>query len=116
MKIIVTWLLSALAIGISAWLIPGAEISGFGAALLAALILGAVNAVIRPLLIILTLPINILTLGLFTLVINAGMVALTAAILPGFSIANFWIAVLFSVVLSVIGWILNGVIKDNPKK
>lgn len=116
MKIIITWLLSALAIGISAWLIPGAEISSFGAALLAALILGAVNAVIRPLLIILTLPINILTLGLFTLVINAGMVALVAAMLPGFSIANFWVAVLFSVVLSVVAWILNSAIKDDVEK
>lgn len=116
MKILVTWILSALAIGISAWLIPGAEISGFGAALLAALILGAVNAVIRPLLIILTLPINILTLGLFTLVINAGTVALTAALLSGFSIANFWVAVLFSLVLSLVTWIMEGAIKDDVKK
>lgn len=113
MKIFLTWLISALALLISAWLIPGVTISGFGSALLAALILGAINAVIRPILIILTLPINILTLGLFTLVINALMVALAAYILPGFSIDNFGIAIIFSIILMIVSSIMQSMIKDE---
>lgn len=104
MKLIITWIVSALAILLSAWLVSGVHVSGFGSALIAALVLGAVNAVIRPILIIFTLPINILTLGLFTLVINASMVALTAFILPGFSIKNFWTALIFSLILSLVNW------------
>jgi len=116
MKIFLTWLISALALLISAWLIPGVYIAGFGSALLAALILGAINAVIRPILIILTLPINILTLGLFTFVINALMVALAAYILPGFSIANFWIAIIFSIILMIITSIMQSLIKEKGSK
>lgn len=112
MKLLATWLIGAAAISISAWIMPGVNVSGFGSALLAALILGIVNAFIRPLLLILTLPINILTLGLFTLVINTAMVGLTAWILPGFSIANFWIALIFSIILSVITWIMEGIFKE----
>ena len=113
MKILLTWIIGALAILLSAWIVPGVNIAGFGASLLAALILGAVNAVIRPIIIILTLPINILTLGLFTLVINVAMVALVALIIPGFSIANFWTALIFTIILSIITWIMEGVIKEE---
>ena len=113
MKLLITWLASALAILLSAWLVPGVYISGFGSALIAAIVLGVVNAIIRPILIVLTLPINILTLGLFTLVINAAMVALSAAVLPGFSISSFWTAVLFSLILTVIDWIIEGLIKEK---
>lgn len=79
MKLIITWILSTIALLISSWLVPGAKVSGFWAGLIAALVLGVVNATIRPLLVILTLPINILTLGLFTLIINALMVWLVSA-------------------------------------
>ena len=113
MKLLITWLASALAILLSAWLVPGVYISGFGVALIAAVVLGAVNAIIRPILIVLTLPINILTLGLFTLIINAAMVALSAAVLSGFSISNFWTAILFSLILTVIDWIMEGLIKEK---
>jgi putative membrane protein len=112
MKLLITWLTSTAAILISAWLIPGASVSGFWAGLLIAVVLGIVNAVIRPLLLILTLPINVLTLGLFTLIINALMVLLVAAIIPGFLISSFWIALLFSIILSVIVWILEAVLEQ----
>ena len=113
MKLLLTWIIGALAILLSAWIVPGVSIAGFGASLLAALILGAVNAMIRPIIIILTLPINILTLGLFTLVINVAMVSLVALIIPGFSIANFWTALIFTIILSIITWIMEGVIKEK---
>lgn len=112
MKLILTWLISAISILLSAWIAPGVTISGFGAALLAAVVLGAVNAFIRPIILFFTLPINILTMGLFTLVINAGMVALAAFIIPGFSIAGFWTALLFTLILSVITWMIEGLVKE----
>lgn len=115
MKLIITWLVSALAIFLSAWISPGVNISGFGSALIAAIILGAVNSFIRPIILFLTLPINIVTLGFFTLVINAGMVALVAFLVPGFSVAGFWTALIFTIVLSAVSWIMEGVIKE-PKK
>ncbi|MDD2354349.1 MAG: phage holin family protein [Patescibacteria group bacterium] len=115
MKLILTWLISSLAVIVSAYIVPGAQISGFLAALLAAIMLGAVNSFIRPILLFLTLPINVLTLGLFTLVINALMVLLAAAIVPGFAISGFWVALLFSVILSLITWLMEQVIKKDIK-
>lgn len=107
MIFILNWFISTLAIIISAYLLPGVIIETFVAALIAALVLGLVNAIIRPILIILTLPLNILTLGLFTLVINALMVMLTSYLVPGFSVINFWWALLFSLILSLISAILS---------
>ncbi|MBU1951436.1 phage holin family protein, partial [Patescibacteria group bacterium] len=80
MKILIKWLVSTIAIIITAYLLPGVEVDGFVAALIASLVLGLINAFLKPLLVILTLPINIISLGLFTLVINAGLVMLMAAI------------------------------------
>lgn len=99
MKILVNWLLSALAITVSAYLLPGVEIKNFVTALAVAVILGLINSFIRPVLILLTLPINILTLGLFTLVINACLILLTSLLMPGFVVASFWWALLFGIVL-----------------
>lgn len=107
MKFLTKWLISTLAIIIAAYLIPAVEIDGLFSAFVAALVLGLINTVLKPILIILTLPINILTLGLFTLVINAGLVLLTDVIVPGFAIAGFWWAMLFSVVLSLLTFALN---------
>jgi putative membrane protein len=107
MIFILNWFISTLAIIISAYLLPGVIIKTFVAAFIAALVLGLVNAIIRPILIILTLPLNILTLGLFTLVINALMVMLTSYLVPGFSVINFWWALLFSLILSLISAILS---------
>jgi putative membrane protein len=115
MKILLTWLISSLAIIISAYIVPGVYIKGFFTALITSVILGAINAIIRPILLFLTLPINILTLGLFTLVINALMVSLAAAILPGFSVGGFWVAMLFSIILSLVTWLMEGLIKEGRK-
>jgi putative membrane protein len=109
MAFIINWLVSTLAVIISAYLLPGVSLSGFFAALVTALILGLVNAVIRPVLLVLTLPLTVLTLGLFALVINALLVMLTSAIVPGFYVRNFWWALLFGLVLSLINLALSGI-------
>lgn len=95
----VKWLLSALAIMVAAYLLPGVKIDGFFPAMVAAVVIGLINAFIKPILIILTLPINILTLGLFTLIINAFLVMLASALVPGFDVTGFGWAILFSIVL-----------------
>ncbi len=100
MKIIFHWLLSALVLGLSALLLPGVEVSLTGA-LLGAAVIGVFNLLIKPLLTLLTLPINILTLGLFGIVLNAGALFLIAMIVPGFAISSFWWALLLSIVLSL---------------
>lgn len=109
MNFLLQWLVSGLAIIITAYLLPGVRVTGFFAALITALILGLINAFIRPVLILLTLPLNILTLGLFTLVINALLIMLAAAIIPGFSVQGFWWALLFGLVLAVISYALGAI-------
>ena len=104
MGFLINWLVSGLAIVIAAYLLPGIKLTGFFAALVTALVLGLINAVIKPVLLLLTLPINILTLGLFTLVINALLILLTAKIVPGFQVDGFWWAVAFSVVLTLVNF------------
>ncbi len=98
MGILITWIASTIVILIAAYILPGVHVENFWTALLVALVLGILNALVRPLLFLLTLPITILTLGLFTIVINALMVLLAAAIVPGFTVDGFWWAVLFSLV------------------
>lgn len=105
--IIIKWLIMTLSIIISAYFIPGVKISGFWSALWVALFLGIVNIVIRPILILITLPINILTLGLFTFVINALLILLASSVIKGFVVDGFLSAIIFSVVLSVINFLLN---------
>jgi putative membrane protein len=107
MMLLLKWLLMALSVGIAAYLIPGITVNGFFSALLVALFLGIVNTLIRPLLILITLPITILTLGLFTFVINAVLVLLVSSVIHGFEVRGFWTAMLFSIVLSIIQYILN---------
>ena len=107
---IIKILVNALAVFIAAYLLSGVEIKNFWSAVLTAILLAIVNALIRPLLIILTIPISILTLGLFILVIDALLLMLIDALLPGLKIKNFWWALLFSIVLSVINSILSWVV------
>ena len=85
-------------------LVPGIEVHGIGTLIGAALLLGFVNAVVRPLLIILTLPVTIFTLGLFLLVINAAMLGLVAWMFDDFNINGFWPALFGSIIVSIIGW------------
>ncbi|EKE15918.1 MAG: hypothetical protein ACD_11C00076G0011 [uncultured bacterium] len=113
MKIILHWIVASLAVFITAYLLPGVEVSGFMAALLAALIIGILNAFIRPALLILTLPINILSLGLFTLFINAFLIMLASKIVPGFSVDGLFWALAFSLVLSLVNFFLHRFKNDN---
>ncbi|MCE1225377.1 MAG: phage holin family protein [Geobacteraceae bacterium] len=107
MSIIINWLISGIAIVITAYLLPGIHLSGFKAALLTAVVLGLINAVIKPVLKLLTLPLTIMTLGLFSLVINALLIMLTAKLVPGFQVQGFLWAVAFSIVLAVVNWVLS---------
>ncbi len=107
MNILINWLVSAFAILVTAYLLPGVVVGSFTTALVVALVLGIINAFIKPILLILTLPINILTLGLFTFVINALIIILTADLVPGFKVNGFWWALLFSIVLSIINSFLH---------
>lgn len=95
------WLISALAIILTSYLLPGATVTLVGALILA-VVLALINAYLRPLILALTLPINVVTLGLFSLVINAVLVLLAARIVPGFELAGFWSALWFSIILSLI--------------
>lgn len=104
---ILSLLLSTVAVFVAGSILPGVKINGFGTALIVAVVLGIINAFIRPLLLILTLPINILTLGLFTFVIMGFCAWLTSQIVPGFYLANFWWAMGFALVLAVINSFLN---------
>lgn len=106
MKLFFHWLVAAIAIAIAAHIVPGVSITLVGT-LIAAVVLGALNLLIRPILFVLTLPINILTLGLFSLVINAFLVMLAALLVPGFSVAGFWTALLFAVVLAIVNWVFH---------
>lgn len=111
MAILANWIVSGLAIFLSAYLLSGVHVDGFATALVVAVVLGIVNAVLKPVLIILTLPINILTLGLFTLVINALLILLTTQFVSGFRVDGFWWAFLFSLVLSIVNSFLHSLVK-----
>lgn len=100
-QMLVRWVVSALVILVSAYLLPGIHLQDFVTALIIAVVLGVINAVLRPILIILTLPITIITFGLFLLVINALLIMLTAYIVPGFRVDSFWWALLFGLIVSV---------------
>lgn len=106
-NLILRWILLALALLAVASIVPGITIKGFGTALIVALVIGLINVFIRPIIEILTLPINILTLGLFTFVINALLLWLAAAIVNGFEIAGFIAALLGSILLSIFSLIIN---------
>ena len=107
MKIIVRWLLLAAALLLVAHLYPGVSVSSFGSALIAALVLGLFNTLVRPLLVLLTLPVTLLTLGLFLFVINALMFWAAASVLDGFNVAGFSAALIGSLIYSVCGMVID---------
>jgi putative membrane protein len=109
MRFLIHWLVVAAALWIAAYLVPGVRFSSSASLLFAALVLGLVNALVRPVLFILTLPITILTLGLFYLVINGLAFALTAALVPGFTVTSFGNAILGALVVSIVSWILGAI-------
>ena len=112
---LLNWITSAIGVMLVAYIVPGIEVKDFITALLVALVLGLVNAIIRPLLIIFTLPITILSLGLWLLVVNALMLLLVDRWVSGFTVNGFWTALLGSVVLTLIGWAANTIFGDKKK-
>jgi putative membrane protein len=113
--ILVRWLILTAAILAAAYLVNGIVVSGFWAAFFAAAILSILNVFFKPLLIILTLPVNILTLGLFTFVINAVLLKIASALIPGFDIHGFWPAVFGAIIISVVNWLLGKLISDGGR-
>jgi len=108
----VNLIVSTLAVLISAYILPGIKVDGFLTALIVAVVLGIVNMIIRPILLLLTFPLTILSLGLFYFVINALMVLLVSAIVPGFKVSGFFWALIFSLVLSIVSSFLNSLVKQ----
>ena len=106
-------LVSSLAVFFGAYILPGVYLDGFPTAILVALLIGFLNAFLRPILVILTIPITFVTFGLFLLVINAVIILLADYALSGFVVNSFFTAVLFSIIVSVITWILEAI--ANPK-
>lgn len=113
MYLILKWVLFALALIFTAWIVPGITVANFLAALFVVVIIALINLSIRPLILAITLPINFLTLGLFTFVINALLLMLAGWIAPGFSVDGFWSAFLGSLILSILGALINMI--DNKK-
>lgn len=110
MRFFARLVLNGLAIVIAAWLLPGIQITSPLSALLAGVILGFVNALVRPVLFFLTLPLTLLTLGLFIFVLNAICFSLTAWLVPGFSVDGFFSAAFGALLVTVVSWILNGLV------
>jgi putative membrane protein len=110
MRLLVVWLVNTAALIAVAYLMPSVTIASFGAALVAALALGLVNAVIRPVLVLLTLPVTVLTLGLFILVINGLLFWAVGTFIEGFHVAGFWAGVIGAIVFSIISWLLSALV------
>jgi len=108
--ILARWLITTVAILLVPYLISGVQVSGLGSALVAAGFIGILNALVRPVLIILTLPLTIVTLGLFVLVINALLFMLAAAIVPGLQVSSFWSAFFAAIIVSIVSWIMNSAV------
>ena len=110
--LLIRWALTSVALWLTSRLISGIVVEGLLPLVLAAIVLGFVNAIVRPLVLVLTLPLNILTLGLLTFVINGAMLKLTAGMVPGFRVEGFWSAVGGALLLSVISFLLSLFISD----
>lgn len=115
MSLLLRWVISAASVMAAAYVVPGVSVRSFWAALIAALIIGLVNALIRPLVLLLTLPVNVITLGLFTLVVNALMFWLASSIAKGFDVANFKAAFLGALVYWLVSWLVNGLFGTKDK-
>lgn len=113
MHLILRWVLNALALLLVAYVVPGVSVANFFTALLVAVVLGILNALIRPILLILTLPITIVTLGLFALVINALVFWMASAFVPGFEVAGFWAAFWGSLVLWAVSCATNSLLDEG---
>jgi putative membrane protein len=113
MNWIIRFLLNGLAVVLTAYLLPNVDVDGYGTALIVALILSIANVIVKPILVVLTIPITILTLGLFLLVINAMIILLVDYLVSGFYVDGFWWALLFSLILSIFNSLFNDLSKDK---
>lgn len=107
MQFIINLLINGFAVFVAAYLLKGVHVDNFLTAIIVAVVLGIVNTIIKPVLSLLTLPLNLLTLGLFNFVLNGLMIILVSKVVPGFSVQNVWWAIIFSLVLSVVNWFLH---------
>jgi putative membrane protein len=110
---LIRWLVLGFAISAAAYLLDGIHVSGVLSAFAAAAMLGVLNAVFRPIALIITLPINILSFGLFTFVINAAMLKMASALIPGFDVTGFWTSVFGALFISVISFVINSFVSDR---
>lgn len=113
--LLIRWLILTLSILAAAYLLEGIEVGSFFSAFFAAAALGILNAFFRPILLLLTLPLNLLTLGLFTFVVNALMLMMTSGVISGFHVHGFWSAVFGSLVISVVSWLLTSLVSDEGR-
>ncbi|MEL7004052.1 MAG: phage holin family protein [Bacteroidota bacterium] len=116
MNFIIKLILSALAIAVTSLLLPGVHVHNFFDALLVAAVLTLLNQIVKPILIILTIPITVLTLGLFLLVINAILILITSSLIDGFMVDGFWWALLFSILTTIIASIFQSISKKSDSK
>jgi putative membrane protein len=116
MRFLIRLIVTALAVVIAAYILPGVHLEGGLTAIVVAAVLSLLNAFIKPLLIILTIPITVFTLGLFLLVINALMILLVDSLVDGFAVDGFWTALLFSIVLTIVVSLLNRLVKEDNRR
>ena len=110
MTLLLVWLLNAVALLVVAYLLPGITVASFGSALIAALVLGLLNMLVKPVLVLLTLPITIVTLGLFLIVLNALLFWFAGSVLKGFQVNGFWWAVIGALLYSLISGLLSAIV------
>jgi putative membrane protein len=115
MRILLVWLINTVALIAVAYLMPSITVTSFGSALIAALVLGLVNAIIRPLLIVLTLPVTVVTLGLFIFVINGLLFWLVGSFVQGFVVQGFWAGFFGAILFSVVSWLLAALVLKGGK-
>ena len=113
--VLIRWLVLTISIILTSYLVDGIYVESFFSALFAALVLGILNALFRPVLLVITLPINILTLGLFTFVINALLLKMVSGVVPGFYVYGFWSAVFGSLIISLVSWLLSSFVNGRGR-
>jgi putative membrane protein len=115
MRFLIHWLVVTIALAVTAWLLPGVTVHSLPALAVGGLVLGFVNAIVRPVLHVLSLPITLLTLGLFLFVVNGLAFGLAAWLTPGFTVSGLWQAILGSLLVSLVSWVL-GAVGLRPEK
>jgi len=111
MQFAINLFINGFAVFVSAYILPGVQVRNFFTAIIVSIVLGIANTLLKPILVILTLPITFITLGIFYLVINGLLILLVSSVVPGFSVRSLWWAILFSLVLSLVNWVLSSLSK-----